>query len=509
MGGMNVASLSEAAAERFGDYRALWFEGRWYSSGELHRSTQVLSGGLRHLGVTPGDRVVVSMMNCPEVGVTYGGLWRAGAAVVPVLFLLTAEELRHILRDSGAVAVVTTPELLAKVREAAGDVAGVRHIIVVDGATSPDMREVNFAEVASGSPDPAIHDAAPDDVAVVFYTSGTTGNPKGVLLSHANLLAMAENAQATHSFGDGQVGLACLPLAHAYGISAALASSYTRGTGVMMRWFDAGEALRLIEEFRVTITALVPTMMVFLLAHPEAATRDTSSLAHVISGGAALPLEVQRDFEKHFGCTVLQGYGLSESAAQCSMNTPDANRTGSVGRPVHGVEVAIVGEDGRRLPAGELGEIVIRGDNVMLGYHRMGLESAQAVSEGWLHTGDVGRLDEDGFLYVVDRKKDLIIRGGFNILPRDVEEVLHQHPAVAQAAVIGVPDPAMGEHVRAYVVLNGTAASPDELLAFCRGRLAAYKCPSSLVVAPSLPINAIGKVLKKELRAQLAAESAG
>jgi long-chain acyl-CoA synthetase len=502
---MNVCTLADDAFERNGDYESLWFEGRWHRSAELHRATATVATGLRDLGVRPGDRIVVTMLNCPEVGVTYNAAWRAGAAVVPVLFLLTAAELAHILRDSEAVAVVTTPELLAKVQEAVAQAPSVRHVVCVGGGAIDGT--VDFAALAGAEPMHRAHDAAGDDVAVILYTSGTTGQPKGVLLSHGNLVSMAHNAHAATDLGDGNVGLAALPLSHSYGITTTLASTFNRGTGVMLRWFDAAESLRCIEEFRVTVTALVPTMMVYLLDHPDAATRDTSSLRWVVSGGAALPTEVQREFERRFGCTILQGYGLSESSAQCAINPRDAPRLGSVGVPVPGVEVRIVAEDGSRdMPTGEVGEIVMRGPNVMLGYRNMPEETAKVLSDGWLHSGDMGYRDADGYLYVVDRKKDLIIRGGFNILPRDVEEVLHQHPAVAQAAVIGVPDRRMGEQVRAYVELKSdAAATPEELMAFCRERLAAYKTPSSVQLLPSLPLNAIGKVLKRQLREMVAA----
>jgi long-chain acyl-CoA synthetase len=504
---VNVASLADDAFARNGDYPSLWFEGRWYTSGEMHAATAAAAAGLRDLGVRPGDRVVVTMLNCPEVGITYNAAWRAGAAVVPVLFLLTAEELAHILRDAEAAAVVTTPELLPKVQEAVAQAASVRHVICVGGTgdmAAPGV--VDFASLTAASPLPAPHDAAPSDVAVILYTSGTTGRPKGVLLSHHNLVSMAGNAHAATDLGDGNVGLAALPLSHSYGISATLGSSFTKGTAAMLRWFDAGESLRLIEEFRVTVTAFVPTMMVYLLDHPDAATRDASSLRWVISGGAALPVEVQREFEARFGCTVLQGYGLSESSAQCAINRKEAPRLGSVGTPVPGVEVRIVDDDGNDVAPGELGEIVMRGPNVMLGYRNMPQETAEVLRDGWLHSGDVGRMDADGYLYVVERKKDLIIRGGFNILPRDVEEVLHEHPAVANAAVIGVPDRRMGEQVRAYVALkSGATATPEELMAFCRERLAAFKTPSSVELLPALPLNAIGKVLKRQLRDMVAA----
>jgi long-chain acyl-CoA synthetase len=497
--GINIAQLFDDGLRRNGDHPALWFEGRWWSSTELNRAGHGLAGGLQRLGIAAGDRVLVTMMNCPEVGISYLGAWTAGAAVVPVLFLLTADELRHIGQDSGAVAAITTPELLPKVREVAASVPSMRRLICVGGGDGA----VDFEELSSAPPVPLPRDTADEEAAVLLYTSGTTGTPKGVVLAHGNLHAMAENAHAAWDPGDGQVGLGCLPLSHVYGLSTSLAGTYRRSRSALMRWFDPGGVLQLIEEHRVTITALVPAMMVSLLDHPDRLHRDTSSLRWVISGAAPLPLELLRRFEAAFGCTVLQGYGLSESTAQCSLNTPEHNRPGSVGRPLPGVEVAVVNREGRHLPSGEDGEILIRGTNIMRGYHGLAGETARTVVDGWLHTGDIGHVDADGYLYVLDRSKDLIIRGGFNIIPRDVEEVLAAHAAVSQVAVIGLPDERLGELVHADVVLvPGAEATEAELIAHCRERLASYKCPQSVHLVVALPISSTGKVLKRQLRSE-------
>jgi long-chain acyl-CoA synthetase len=495
--GINIADLFDDGLRNNGDHPALWFEGRWSSSAELNRAGHGLAGGLRGLGIAPGDRVIVTMMNCPEVGTSYLGIWTAGAVVVPVLFLLTPAELRHIAEDSGAVAVITTPELLPKVRDVADGVPALRHVICVGGGDNA----IDFADLASAPPVETPHDAGAEDPAVILYTSGTTGKPKGVVLAHANLRAMAENAHAAWDPGDEQIGLGTLPLSHVYGLSTTLAGTFRRSRGVLLRWFDPTQVLQLIEEHRVTITALVPAMMVALLDHPDRPTRDMSSLRWVISGASPLPLELLRRFEKAFGCTVLQGYGLSESTAQCALNTPEHNRPGSVGRPLPGVEVAVIDRDGVSLSAGEDGEILIRGGNIMHGYYGIPEETARTVVEGWLHTGDVGHVDADGYLYVLDRSKDLIIRGGFNIIPRDVEEVLSAHPAVLQAAVIGLPDERLGEVVHADVILaSGAQATDAELIAHCKEKLASYKCPQSIDIVAALPMNSTGKVLKRQLR---------
>ena len=504
---INIAELFDDGLRRNGDHPALWFEGRWWGSAELNAAGHGLAGGLRGLGIAPGDRILVTMMNCPEVGTSYLGTWTAGGVVVPVLFLLTAEELRHIAEDSGAVAAITTGELLPKVREVAAAVPSLRHLICVGGGEGA----LDFAQLCAAPPIETAEDRAAGDAAVVLYTSGTTGRPKGVVLSHGNLRAVADNGHAAWDPGDDQVGLGCLPLSHVYGLSTTLAGTFRRTRSALMRWFDAAGVLQLIEEHRVTITALVPAMMVALLDHPDRARRDTSSLRWVVSGASPLPLELLNRFEAAFGCTVLQGYGLSETAAQCALNTPEHNRPGSVGRPVPGVEVAIADPAGGRLGAGEDGEILIRGANVMRGYHGLAEETAATVVDGWLRTGDIGHLDADGYLYVLDRSRDLIIRGGFNIIPRDVEEVLATHPAVGQAAVIGLPEPRLGEVVHADVVLVPAGqATEAELIAHCRERLAAYKCPQSIHLVAALPTNSTGKVLKRQLREEhLAAVAAG
>jgi long-chain acyl-CoA synthetase len=455
-----------------------------------------MAAGLRRLGVRPGDRVLVTMTNCPQVGKSYLATWIAGATVVPALFLLPAEELTHIAADCRPTVIVTTADLVAKAQLVAAAVPSIASIVAVGGGEGV----VDIEELVEGE-QLAPESRSDDDPAVILYTSGTTGSPKGVVLSHGNLRAAADQAHAAWDVGDDQVGLGCLPFSHVYGLTTSLASTKRRGRAVLVRWFDAAEFLRLVDEFRVTITALVPAMMVALLDHPERGRWDTSSLRYVVSGAAPLPLELLRRFEDAFGCTVLQGYGLSETAGQCTLNTPEHNRPGSVGRPIPGVEVAIVGLDGTRLGPMDDGEIRVRGANVMRGYYERPEETATAFVDGWLRTGDVGHVDEDGYLYVVDRLKDLIIRGGFNVVPRDVEDVLATHPAVAQAAVIGLPHPRLGELVHADVVLRpGEAASPEDLLAHCRQRLASYKCPASIHIVSSLPMTATGKVLKRRLR---------
>jgi long-chain acyl-CoA synthetase len=324
-----------------------------------------------------------------------------------------------------------------------------------------------------------------------------------VALSHGNLAANARAAASLYELDRTAWALAVLPLSHSYGLTVMNAGNILGTKAVLLRWFTPDLVLETIERFRVQSMAGVPTMYVYLLNYPGGAGHDTSSMRSWGSGAAPLPLEIVEPFERRFGGRLLEGYGLTEASPVVSAHRlSGVRKLGSVGQPIPGVHVAILDDDDRPLPVGEVGEIGVRGPNVMQGYYKLPEETARTLRNGWLHTGDVGRLDADGFLYVVERKKDLIIRGGFNIYPREVEEVLYAHPAVAEAAVVGVRDPLMGEDVLAVVALkSGAEADADALIAFCQARLAKYKCPKRVRFMPALPKSPIGKILRKELRA--------
>jgi long-chain acyl-CoA synthetase len=490
----HLARLSDAALDRLGDHPSVFFEGTWHSSAALHgRMTRLAAGLLRH-GVAPGDRVVVSMANCPEVGMLYNALWRIGAVVTPVIFLVSAAELAHIVEDSGAVAVVTTPELLPKVTQALGDrplpVWVVGH---------------NFAELEASDPAPIVARSV-NDLAALMYTGGTTGRSKGVALSHANLAhAGAASRRAGYVPGITR-GILALPLSHAFGLLVTVGSLHATepGSSVLMRWFDAARFVQLMAEHRTQTAAVVPSMLAMLLSQPLE-EHDLSALRFVHSGAAPLPPAVREEFQRRVPSAVVkEGYGCTETGGIIATSPPDAVRPGSVGKAVPGVEIRIEGIDGQPLPAGEDGEIVVRGPNVMAGYWH-----GERVTDSWFHTGDVGRLDADGYLTLVDRMKDLIIRGGYNVYPRDVEDVLLAHPQVSMAAVVGRPDPRLGEEVVAFVsVTDGESVTPDELVTFARERLAATKYPREVHVLPAIPLTSVGKLDRKKLRAAVA-ERAG
>jgi long-chain acyl-CoA synthetase len=488
----NLARRAEEVLERFGDRPSLWFEGTWHGSADLAARTRRVAGGFAALGVRPGDRVVVVMANCPEVGITYQALWRAGAVPTPVLFLLTEDELRHVVEDSGAVAVVTTPEFLPKVEAA----AGTARVVVVGGAGGVPWEELEAAAEL------AVVDRGGSDLAALLYTGGTTGRSKGVALTHASLAASGKAvADTSHRPGINTI-LLPLPLAHAYGLLVTVAGLYPHEpqTSYLLRWFDAATWVALVEEHRIQRSALVPSMLQLLLAQPLE-QHDLSCLVRVSSGAAPLAREVAEELERRIpSVEVAEGYGCTESSALISTQPPDERRLGSVGRPVPGVEVPIELPDGGTAEPGQDGEICVRGTTVMQGYWNSPEATDFALRDGWLHTGDVGHLDADGWLYVVDRLKDLIIRNGFNVYPRDVEDVLLAHPAVVAAAVVGRPDPAVGEEVVAFVQL-GSEVTPEELIAHAKQHLGAHKYPREVRVVDAVPLTSVMKTDRKALRA--------
>jgi long-chain acyl-CoA synthetase len=493
---------AEEVLERLGDHRSLFFEGTWSTSGELAARARRAARGFADLGVRRGDRVVLCMANVPEVGIAYSALWRAGAVPTPVLFLLTEDELRHVATDSGAVAFVTTPEFLPKVQAVAGS-----HPVVVVGLQPGTAPEGTLAwEQLEAGDELSLVDRDADDLAALLYTGGTTGRSKGVALTHASLDAAGAAGYAAGHVPGRTRGLLPLPLAHVYGLMVSVTGLHAvePGSSVLMRWFDPAGFVTLVEEHRVQQSALVPSMIGMLLGQPLE-DHDLSCLERVSSGGAPLAPDLALELERRLpGLQVKEGYGCTETSALISAQPVDDRRLGSVGKPVRGVEVRIEGADGETLPHGEDGEICVRGPVLMKGYWNAPEATAEAVRDGWLHTGDVGHLDDDGYLFVVDRLKDLIIRNGFNVYPRDVEDVLLGHPDVAAAAVVGRPDPKVGEEVVAFVQLApGASVTPEELVAHAKARISAAKYPREVRLVDSIPLTSVMKTDRKALRAQV------
>ncbi len=512
----NLARQGELALERQGDYDTLCYEGTWYSSGQLADRAARLATGLAGLGVRPGDRLLVLMANCPEVLITYTAAWRAGAALTPLIFLVSEDELRHALNDSGAVGIVTTVEFLPKVSAAvkgdgpaggtAGGAPGVRFVLVPGAAANgsaeaaPGVPVLDFDQVASAEPGP-IADRSGTDLAALLYTGGTTGRSKGVPLTHAGLYWCGSAAHEQSVRASVVSSVLPLPLAHAYGLLVICGGMHRTDhtTTILMRWFDPASWVKLAAEHRVQSSALVPSMIQMLLSQPLE-DADLSELIAISSGAAPLADEVRREFEARVPtATIYEGYGCTEAATFISANPWGARRVGSVGLPVPGVELTIQDDADQVLTAGQDGEICVRSPGVMTGYWHS--DDTSALAGGWLHTGDIGHVDDDGYLFVVDRKKDLILRGGFNVFPRDVEDVLLAHPAVAQAGVVGRPDARLGEEVVAFVSLRpGADASAAELTEHARRHLAAHKYPREITIVPMVPLTSVGKLDRKKLR---------
>jgi len=500
---MNVAILGEKNVEKFGEYEALIFEDERYTNVQLLDRAQRFATALAGLGVGPGDRVAVMLPNSPAVGTCYGAIPRLGAITVPMLFLLAVPEIVHILRDSETKVIITSPEFYPNVAQACAQLE-TPPTVVVFGDPVPEG-VVSFTQLLNDAREAhPIVDRTAEDIAVISYTSGTTGRPKGVMLTHGNLLFNAENTASVVNVEPGERSIACLPLAHLFGFGAALTGNLFQITGILLRWFTVDAFFDAVQTHRGNSSAVVPTMLSLMLAHPGFDDVDWSSFKWIVAAAAPVPVELSDEFEKRTGARVLQGYGLTETSPTVTfMRRTDPPRPGSCGHPVPNVDVKIVDDAGNEVPVGEPGEVLVRGPNIMKGYYGMPEETANVIEpDGFFHTGDIGHVDEDGFLYITERKKDLIIRGGFNIFPRDIEELLYGHPGVQEAAVIGVPDPTMGEEVIAYVTPRPNAGmTTDELLAWCRERLAKYKTPKEVRFIDSLPKNPIGKIMKKDLRA--------
>jgi long-chain acyl-CoA synthetase len=500
---MNLATVLTDTATRTPDRTALRLGEATLSYRELDDASARVAAILAIHSVGVGDRVGVMLPNVPEFAVVYYGVLRAGAVVVPLNPLLKAREVAYHLTDSDARLIFAWHAAASEAREAAATVSS--DVVEVDPSTFLDT-------LTPRAPWSEVVDRAPDDTAVILYTSGTTGRPKGAELTHGSLLRNAEVTQSdlVHLEPDDVV-FGGLPLFHSFGQTCTLNVTMANGaTLTLLPRFDARTAVDMLAATRATVFAGVPTMYSAFLALPDPPALP--DLRVCISGGAALPVEVLHRFEERFGCQVLEGYGLSETSPVASFNRLDGDRKpGSIGTPVTGVEMRVVDKAGDPVGTGEVGEIAIRGHNVMKGYWRKSDETAEVLgADGWFRTGDVGTVDEDGFYFIVDRKKDLVIRGGFNVYPREIEEVLYEHPAIAEAAVVGVPHPELGEEVAAVITLKpGAEATEDEVRGFVKSQVAPYKYPRVVRIVDALPKGPTGKILKTEIRLNLASESAG
>jgi long-chain acyl-CoA synthetase len=491
----NLSSLLEQAADGHPDRHAIRMDDLVLTYAQLREAAGRMSTLLVSAGVEPGDRVGIMLPNVPAFPIAFYGALAAGAVVVPMNPLLKSREISYYLSDSGAGVLLAWHTAAGEAAKGAAD-AGAQVINV----ETPDLASMLEEHAPATGPS----GRADEDDAVILYTSGTTGRPKGAQLTHAGLRRNAElTARTLLQNHPDDVTMGCLPLFHVFGLTCGLnATVAAAATLTLLPRFDPAKALDIIARDAVTIFEGVPTMYAAMLHHPGADPAKAATLRVCVCGGASLPVEILRGFEEKFGCVILEGYGLSETSPVASFNLPDrVRKPGSIGVPVEGVQMRLVDDQGQTAPDGEIGEIAIRGHNVMKGYWGKPEATAEAITDGWFRTGDMAKVDEDGYYYIVDRKKDLIIRGGYNVYPREIEEVLHEHPAVAEVAVIGIPHAGLGEEVGAAVALKpGASATPEELRAFARDKVAAYKYPRHVWLVDALPKGPTGKILRREVK---------
>jgi long-chain acyl-CoA synthetase len=510
---LNLATLLRGSAQRFPDRPAITVGPTTLDYRTLHAMAQRFGGALRGLGLKPGQHVALMLPNVPHFTMAYYGAHYAANPVVPLNVLLTADEVAYHLDDSDAVALVVWEGFLQAAEPAFARVETCKHLIVARGdradLTAPAGAHNMTALLGGATPLTDLPATMPDDTAVILYTSGTTGRPKGAELTHFNLV---HNAEYTTSkllpCNEDDVALVTLPLFHSFGQTVLQNGMLRVGAHlVLLPRFDPASAFGLLAGHKVTVFGGVPTMYFALLHYPEADQYDVSALRYCVSGGSAMPVEVMSAFDAKYGVNILEGYGLSETSPVASFNVLDRpKKAGTVGLPLDGVEFRLVDADGRVVTEiGKPGEIEIKGPNVMKGYYKRPQVNAEQIVDGWFKTGDIGTVDGDGYYAIVDRKKDMIIRGGFNVYPREIEEVLYAHPAIAEAAVIGVPHDSHGEEVKAVVAFKpghgeGPEATEEAIIAYCKEHLAAYKYPRIIEIRAELPKGPTGKILKRELR---------
>ncbi|WP_026673405.1 long-chain-fatty-acid--CoA ligase [Alkalihalobacterium bogoriense] len=526
----SLVSFLEKAYKKNPDQRAILFMGSTLTYKELYESTVKLANGLKDLGLQSGDRVSIMLPNCPQAVISYYAVLMVGGIVVQTNPLYVERELEHQLNDSGATFMIALDWVYPKI-EKVKKVSKLKKILITSlkdylpfpknllfplvakkngmNTKVPYSDEIlSFTKVMkAGSPTALSIEATPDDVAILQYTGGTTGLAKGVMLTHRNLIVNVVQCNEwlyKSEYGKERV-LGIVPFFHVYGMTVVMNSSiYMGSTMILLPKFDPKTSLKTIDKEKPTLFPGAPTMYIGLLNHPDISNYDLSSIKACISGSAPLPIEVQQQFEKITKGVLVEGYGLTETSpvTHCNFVWGGDRVTGSIGVPWPDTDAKIISLDtGEEVESGQVGELIIKGPQVMKGYWNRPEETAHTIQDGWLYTGDMGYMDEKGYFYIVDRKKDMIIAGGFNIYPREIEEVLFEHPAVMECVVIGVPDPYRGETVKAFIVLKeGEQVSEQEFDTYCREKLAAYKVPKKYEFREELPKTMVGKVLRRALR---------
>jgi long-chain acyl-CoA synthetase len=529
---MNLASLLDDNIRMFGEHDMFYFEGKWCTNVEVEAEANRLANGLKSLGVKKGARVALQMPNCTQVFIGFPGIHKMGGAVVPVSPMMRPDQAAYIYRDCGAKAVITSADYLPWIQQAQQQAPELKHIILVDKEDAPGT--ISYKKLISESSDSYIMEETDnDDLSGLVYTAGTTGVPKGVMHTHftsyMQIKGFVEFAERYQSVTLKQirctidanrkrcetidevtgvnrhaVGLRVLPLSHALGILW-MYTGYLMGVKVIaLRWWNVEEAFKMIQEFHVTHLNAVPTMYIMMLNHPDIDKYDLSSLRELTCGGSALPMDIGLKWREKFGIDIREGYGMTELGAVATQPLDRPAKFGSIGKAaIKCLTVKTADENGKELPPEQQGEIIVRGPTMMKGYWNLPDETAATIKDGWLYTGDIGYMDNDGYFYVTDRKKDIIIRGGENVSPKEVEEVLCKHEKVLDAGVVGIPDKVYGEEIKAFVVLKPEKqATAEEIIEFCKKHLPTSKRPKKIQFISALPKNLMGKLLRAELRKQ-------
>jgi long-chain acyl-CoA synthetase len=512
---MNLVSRVHETATTQPEKIAYHFMGQDTSYAEFDVSVSKFASALQDLGVEKGDHIAFLLGNTPHFLISLYATMRIGATAIPVNPIYTPDEISYIIQNSDAKAVIALDQLLPLVEQAAGAFPTVAHYIICE--TDPSTPEKIAALPASvknkvrsftqligaGTTNGNPVDVDGNETAIILYTSGTTGRPKGAMLTHKNIYSNARDVADYLGFSEEDRVVATLPVFHVFALTVVVNAPLLKGATILLvPRFSPGDVFKITREKEATVFAGVPTMYNFLYQFPEGRKEDFESIRLSISGGSSLPVALLHNFEEKFNVRISEGYGLSESSPVTCFNPTDRERIpGSIGTTITNVENKVVDELGHEVPDGEVGELIVRGPNVMKGYYKMPEETAAALRDGWLYTGDLARRDEDGYFYIVDRKKDLVIVGGYNVYPREVEEVLFEHRDVVEAAVIGVPDPDFGEAVHAFVVLkDGVKEDVGSLESYCSKRLAKYKVPKHIEFLDELPKNTTGKILRRNLK---------
>lgn len=519
-GEMNLSSQLHETAKLFSGKNAYHFMGQSTTYAELDGAVTKFASGLEKLGVKKGDHVALLLGNSPHFVISLYGALRLGATVIPINPIYTPDEIGYILHNGDVKAVIALDMLLPLVEKMHPKLPQVENFIICETSPSTQFIEKELSVsvkmksftniVASGDHGFTGPELNADDIALILYTSGTTGKPKGAMLTHKNLYSNAKDTSDYLHINDQDRVITALPMFHVFCLTVALNAPLMNGATLMIvPKFSPKEIFRVVTEYQATVFAGVPTMYNFLFQFNEGNPDDLKSLRLCISGGASMPVALLKNFEQKFNVVLSEGYGLSEASPVTCFNPLDRpRRAGSIGKSIMNVENKVVNELGEEVPVGEVGELIVRGPNVMKGYYKMPEETAAAIRDGWLYTGDLAKEDEEGYFYIVDRKKDMVIVGGYNVYPREVEEVLYDHPDVVEAAVLGVPDPNFGEAVKCYVVSRNPELTSEELLDYCCAHLAKYKVPSSIEFLEELPKNTTGKILRRALKDQIAQAAA-